>query len=486
MACRSCLISYITSKVASKEPSKIVCQFPCCSKPLLPSDFRVLLDRPRLDAYEASTLAEFVDSNKATLVTCPKCHSVVERVSSCSKPSDSPSSGVSRPHSSSTVNNNSGMPTNSPIPLTTETMEHYNDCRFKCRDCDTEFCSDCGISPYHLGFTCSSFKTYQVSAHCRFCDAQLNAQNTAPAMHFSPALRDVCNAKECLSRRDASCATTLKCGHACGGIIQDTKDDHLPCWRCPSSSPLPHPSGDDYCTICWSEGLSSAPAIKIACGHVFHYHCIVNTLRAKWAGVVITFGFLECPLCKQQIAHHSLQALLKPYLDLQADVHRKALDRFEHMNLKDAKEILDKGGAYYQNPLKYSLARFCYYPCFKCKKPYFGGLKECNAEQRIAGKDDKLEDLICGSCAAQGSGASSTCAKHGTDYIEYKCKFCCNTAAWYCWGSTHFCEECHKKAAEVAKLPKDKLPKCSCKRQHPSNGEEHCLGCSLCRFNENF
>jgi E3 ubiquitin-protein ligase MYCBP2 len=224
----------------------------------------------------------------------------------------------------------------------------------------------------------------------------------------------------------------------------------------------------------------------LACSHVFHYHCIVSNIQAKWAGVAITFGFLECPLCKAQISHPALAALLKPFLELQADVKRKALDRFEHMKLKDAPELADKNGAYYQNPLKYAMARFCYYPCFKCKKPYFGGLKECNAEQRAAGKDDKLDDLICGSCAAQGAGANSTCAKHGTDYIEYKCKFCCNVAAWYCWGSTHFCEDCHKKAAEVAKIPKDKLPKCTCKGNHPPNGEEHCLGCTFCRFNEQF
>ena len=32
------------------------------------------------------------------------------------------------------------------------------------------------------------------------------------------------------------------------------------------------------------------------------------------------------------------------------------------------------------------------------------------------------------------------CAKHGADFIEFKCRFCCNIASWYCWGTTHFCE----------------------------------------------
>jgi len=38
------------------------------------------------------------------------------------------------------------------------------------------------------------------------------------------------------------------------------------------------------------------------------------------------------------------------------------------------------------------------------------------------------------------------CPTHGADYIEFKCKFCCTVALWFCWGSTHFCEPCHRVA----------------------------------------
>lgn len=31
--------------------------------------------------------------------------------------------------------------------------------------------------------------------------------------------------------------------------------------------------------------------------------------------------------------------------------------------------------------LPYALARLSYYLCFKCKKPYFGGLKDCENNQ---------------------------------------------------------------------------------------------------------
>ena len=39
----------------------------------------------------------------------------------------------------------------------------------------------------------------------------------------------------------------------------------------------------------------------------------------------------------------------------------------------------------------------------------------------------------------------NTCPKHGTEAIEWKCKFCCSVASWFCWGTTHFCDDCHRK-----------------------------------------
>lgn len=463
MACRGCLVSSIMEKVDAKNPSKIVCTHSGCGKALLPADFRTLLSGEQHENYEASTFAEFVTINQSTMVTCPQCKSVVERIA---------------PGGSSSASKDP-VPANSPVKMVPETIEHYNHCRFKCRSCETEFCSDCSTSPYHLGFTCETFKSFKAAAHCRFCDTQLTSQNTAPALKYGPNLRDVCTSKECIERRGSSCGDTLKCGHACGGIVQDSKHGHLPCLKCP----LPA-LGEEWCGICYSESTSAAPSIRLTCGHLLHYHCAISSLQSKWPGTSITFRFLECPMCKAQISHPALTMQLKPFLELKEDIRAKALERFKFMNLKDAKELTDPNSQYYNDPLKYSLARFCYYPCFKCKKPYFGGLKDCNAELAAAGKEDKLEDLVCGTCAAQSAGDRASCAKHGTDYIEYKCKFCCNVAAWYCWGSTHFCEDCHKKPTEVSKLPKDKLPPCTCNAKHPPNGEEYCLGCSVCRFND--
>ena len=92
----------------------------------------------------------------------------------------------------------------------------------------------------------------------------------------------------------------------------------------------------------------------------------------------------------------------------------------------------------------------------------------------------------------KGVAGTTDCKIHGKDFIEYKCKFCCKIASWFCWGTTHFCEDCHARQCKgdyVSKYPKEKLPKCNHKTcelrmKHPLNGEEFALGCSVCRNNE--
>jgi len=73
------------------------------------------------------------------------------------------------------------------------------------------------------------------------------------------------------------------------------------------------------------------------------------------------------------------------------------------------------------------MARLSYYVCFKCKLPYFGGLKECGNNLEAAGAY-KPEDLVCGKCANELLGGKTNCPTHGQDYIEFKCKWCCDVA----------------------------------------------------------
>jgi hypothetical protein len=135
--------------------------------------------------------------------------------------------------------------------------------------------------------------------------------------------------------------------------------------------------------------------------------------------------------------------------------------KFEELEKSDPK-LKDKTSPYFGKPKEYAMIIYAYFMCFKCKKPYFGGRKDCMAamnEAQNAGSF-KPEELICPNCC---DVPIENCPKHGKDFIEFKCKFCCSIAQWFCWGNTHFCEPCHKKQCNgdyVSKYDKDKLPKC--------------------------
>jgi len=237
-------------------------------------------------------------------------------------------------------------------------------------------------------------------------------------------------------------------------------------------------NGFSYCNICYIDILQACPSIMLGCGHIFHYLCVRRLLSQKWQSSNITFGFTECPICHRRMEHVALKEETDPMYELYELIKSKAMTRLKHLNMENAKEIVEEGEIFYNNPVGYAMKRFCYYLCFKCKKPYFGGERACNAEQRVG--DFNPEELICGACSDTGN--EQNCGKHGNEYIEWKCKFCCKTANWFCWGTTHFCEDCHKIAGTISTKPRNQLPACSCGIPHPQNGEEYCLGCSMCKL----
>ena len=150
------------------------------------------------------------------------------------------------------------------------------------------------------------------------------------------------------------------------------------------------------------------------------------------------------------------------------------------------KRLQDPNDDYYQNIEKYVMNRLSYYMCFKCKEPYFGGLKECGNVAN-ADREYKPEDLVCGKCSAGNLAGKKECKTHGNDYIEFKCRHCCSVAQWFCFGTTHFCEPCHNayirgtlKNSECEGKGYD----CPLRMPHPKAGEEYALGCGLCRHSK--
>ncbi|XP_026474963.1 E3 ubiquitin-protein ligase highwire-like [Ctenocephalides felis] len=371
---------------------------------------------------------------------------------------------------------------------------------------------------------------------CRFCKTQGDTGLLA--------IGNVCADEECQELARNACCKRLPCGHLCGGIANEQR--HLPCLRgcdvpiagssqiktpddhckaryvstkiswdgaqaryeiAPSTSSsdikIPRPrltqDGEDMCMICFTENLSCAPSLQLACGHVFHAHCCRNILSNRWPGPRITFAFSQCPICKADIVHEYLEDLITPIRELYADVKRKGLMRLKYEGLLDPEtETLKPSVAsrYKGDATAYAMERYAYYVCYKCNKAYYGGEARCDmANQQGAGEEASYEacELACGACS-DVSGAR-TCPRHGMDFLEYKCRYCCSVAVFFCFGTTHFCNACHEDFQRVANVPPEELPvcpagpkatqlegdECPLHVKHPPTGEEFALGCGVCR-----
>jgi E3 ubiquitin-protein ligase MYCBP2 len=151
---------------------------------------------------------------------------------------------------------------------------------------------------------------------------------------------------------------------------------------------------------------------------------------------------------------------------------------------------LQPGGSYDGRPADYALQKFLFFQCTRCHLPYFGGARACGAAAAGGGGRGpaggaapfNIQELVCGGCSA-GAGQRA-CQEHGDLYIEWKCQYCCSIAAWFCWGTTHMCDACHVWATRGQSVPTQHCAgrgRCPLQLPHPQPGQEHCLGCSLCR-----
>ena len=220
-------------------------------------------------------------------------------------------------------------------------------------------------------------------------------------------------------------------------------------------------------------------------------------LETRWNGPRITFGFRGCPLCKKDMRHPGLEELNKPLDKLYEQVRTKSKMRLKYEKLENDPRITDPMSVWYNDPEGYAMSKYAYYLCYKCSNPYYGGEAQCAAAG--GAKNFDPSELLCPSCSPI---RVEDCPKHGKDFIEFKCRFCCSIAVWFCFGTTHFCEPCHNNNGNLCNKKKEELVQCPCKPKqgdryampekldvdecplglkHPPHGEEFCIGCGLCR-----
>lgn len=338
---------------------------------------------------------------------------------------------------------------------------------------------------------------------CRFCGTTGNTGLLG--------IGNVCSESSCQAYSETACHKILRCGHLCSGIRGETAC--LPClYGCDSGSQGSRlkQDADDMCMICFTEALSAAPSIQLSkCHHVFHLHCCQRILEKRWPGPRITFTFIKCPICKTDVDHPVLKDLLAPVQSLFEDVKRKACMRLEYEGLDKSPLVTLKGGRFFNDPVSFAMERYAYYVCCKCNKAYYGGEARCDIEAAGQVDYDEVEasaaaanvhyddydpnELVCGGCS--DVSRAQMCPKHGTDFLEYKCRYCCSVAVYFCFGTTHFCNPCHDDFRRITAIAKKDLPQCpagprarqlegsECPLhvQHPQTGDEFALGCGVCR-----
>ncbi|KAI1714941.1 ring finger domain-containing protein [Ditylenchus destructor] len=320
------------------------------------------------------------------------------------------------------------------------------------------------------------------NSRCRFCSNPLKSEEQQ--------ICGVCDYFECRQLSEHACPSILPCGHWCSGIRGETKC--LPCFHCRATDM--RQDADDLCAICFVDRLGEAPCVQLKCNHFFHYKCVRTVLEKRWHGPRIVFRFMECPLCKEQIDHTAFADLLSPLMELKEAVAKKAKLRLEYDGLLNHPAVTSNNSAFHNDPSGYAMDRYMYVLCYRCNKAYFGGESRCQ-EALDSSVNFNPEELLCGGCSTDLLGGE-VCGRHGAEYLEYKCRYCCTVAVYFCFGTTHFCAGCHSDFQRLLTIPKQQLPKCpagpkaqqlqsneGCPLgvQHPATGEEFSLGCGVCR-----
>eukprot|EP00347_Sterkiella_histriomuscorum_P011102 403373749 len=346
---------------------------------------------------------------------------------------------------------------------------NYNLNKIQCEKCKYIFCNKCKIEPYHLGYTCEEYKTYLDTRVCRFC-RNVIGKNKQQLYPNEIAFEDVCNSDSCRELLEASCSKVHKnCGHTCNG----TKNE-VTCLPCLNQTCVNENQDltfgvnqQECCSICYTDELGQSPTVQLNCKHMFHKNCLKTILKQKYQTQRISF---------------EIQALLTQQKQFKERVYARAHTTAQREGVYNEEEYKERK-EFHENPREYAMLKLAIYECYQCQTIYCGGRRDCEAEMN-EGNLPKKEDILCVYCKATKFGNQfAPCETHGEDYMGHKCQFCCETARWFCWGATRFCDPCHNIATQ--NIPKICNPEtCQMKGDHPPNGTPHSFGCKLCKILE--
>ena len=294
-----------------------------------------------------------------------------------------------------------------------------------------------------------------------------------------------------------------ECGHRCYGVQGESLNMpclHEECIEAAAESEASHVpqscAHSELCGICYTSELGEEACVRLSCGHVFHANCIGMLLQHKQSTIRITFGYLDCPSCKAEMAIDYYVPILSDLLSTELAYKRRitqlAIETAKKEGHDKTGRVVTPGDAYFGQLEAYAMHFCTFYECNDCKEPYFGGMQDC--EQAMQSEDKtRKEDLLCKSCAWKALGlGSNMCEKHGNEFIDFKCMYCCSIGLFVCCkGRYYFCQPCHndimnggkhKARTDCTGGPGCPLGiPCHPKADDDPKKSAFAIGCSLCR-----
>lgn len=64
-------------------------------------------------------------------------------------------------------------------------------------------------------------------------------------------------------------------------------------------------------------------------------------------------------------------------MKMEEEVIEKAIIRAKFENLDKNPRLVDRNDRFFNDIKAFAIYKLSYYQCFKCKGPYFGGMKDC-------------------------------------------------------------------------------------------------------------
>lgn len=187
------------------------------------------------------------------------------------------------------------------------------------------------------------------------------------------------------------------------------------------------------CAICLASlDDEETPTTTLTCGHRWHTDCLRQQLQSALPNHSqrLVFSGCRCAKCGIFCQAEGLEDITR-----RTDTLRTVVDDLIRSQLQvDAPEFqLNPNEA-----LEYGRRTYAFYLCAGCETPYFGGTIEC--ADALEGERPS-EDRYCPEC--RNTGCRRPLEHQGLQI--YKCRYCCRPSSFVCYGTVHFCKECHDR-----------------------------------------